>query len=424
MKLVLFEDNQFDHFLPLAYTRGVFELKTGATSLADKISRATQTRIAAVLARDYLGATLKRRLPGVAFNDLSACTGDEVLFVNARVCGTEFKPPDRRVALWKGNQLAAWRTGDNVAGLRDYAALAAAAGKAERADYTGGWFEYIWDVMLNNPREIEADFKAAGKRGVEGTLHESAVVFGPRENLYIGPKAEIHPLVCLDTRHGPITIEAGCEVHPFTRVEGPCYLGPGSILLGAKVREGCSIGPMCRVGGEVEESIIHGYSNKYHDGFLGHAYVGEWVNLGALTTNSDLKNDYTSVSVMMPGGRTVSTGSTKVGSFIADHVKTSIGTLLNTGTIVGTMAVLVATGAPLPKYIPPFAWFLNGIVSKGFGITALLSTARIAMSRRKVEMTADDEALLRHVYELTAAERTAYINKGKRQLAARTGEGA
>ena len=124
---------------------------------------------------------------------------------------------------------------------------------------------------------------------------------------------------------------------------------------------------MCRVGGEVEESIIQGYSNKYHDGFLGHAYVGEWVNLGALTTNSDLKNDYSNVSMVLDGRTPISTGSTKVGSLIGDHAKTSIGTLLNTGAYVGAMTVIVATGKPLPKFIPSFAWFMEGAVSKGFG---------------------------------------------------------
>lgn len=416
MKLVIFEDDQFERFLPLAWVRGVFDLKTGATTLAEKIARSSGVYIAALLTREYLAPTVRRRYPAAAINDLSAIGGEEVLFVNARVCGAGWTPPEQRVALWRGDRLAAWRTTADVSAVRDYAGLAAAARGADRADFSGKWFDYIWDVMLSNPEQITADFDAAGRSGVEGKLHESAVVFGPRERLYVGPKTEVHPFVCIDTREGPVTIEAGCEIHPFTRIEGPCYVGPGSILLGAKVREGCSIGPMCRVGGEVEESIIHGHSNKYHDGFLGHAYVGEWVNLGALTTNSDLKNDYTNVSVMM-GGRSVDTGSTKVGSFIADHVKTSIGTLLNTGTIVGTMAVLVATGAPLPKYITPFAWFLNGVVTKGFGLGQLLKTARIAMSRRKVEMTDEDEQLLRHVYELTKEERSAYVQRGRRQLA-------
>ncbi len=418
MKLVIFEDDQFDRFLPLAWIRGVFELKCGATTQAEKLSRAVGTPVAGLLVRDYLAEVVGRRHPQVAINDLSSWRDEEVLFVNARVRAGDLRLPADGRAYWRGGTLAVWRTtAADLAGITDYAALADAAGRAPRADFAGGWFEYIWDLMLANPEEIAADFAAAGKSGVEGALHPSAVVYGPPERLYVGPEAEIHPFVCIDTRNGPVTIEAGAEVHPFTRIEGPCYIGPGTILLGAKVREGCSIGPLCRVGGEVEESIIHGYSNKYHDGFLGHAYVGEWVNLGALTTNSDLKNDYTTVSITLDGRQTCDTGSTKVGAFIGDHVKTSIGTLLNTGACVGTMAVLVATGAPLPKFISPFAWYLNGAVTKGFGLNQLLKTARVAMSRRKVELTEADERLLRHIYELTAEQRTAQIRRGRRQAA-------
>lgn len=417
MKLVVFEDDQFDRFLPLAWLRGVFELKCGAVTLADKIARAAGTAPDALLVRDYLAPTLGRRWESVAVNDLSGCAGEEVLFVNARVFGSHWDPPEQPAALWRNDQLAVWRTTDDVTGIRDYAGLAAAA-RAVRAEFSGRWFDYIWDVMLASPEEIAVDFEAAGKRGIAGELHESSVVFGPQDRLYVAAGAEIHPFVCIDTREGPVTIEAGCEVRPFTRVEGPCYVGPRSILLGAKVREGCSIGPMCRVGGEVEESVIHGHSNKYHDGFLGHAYVGEWVNLGALTTNSDLKNDYSAVNVVM-GGETLGTGSTKVGSFIGDHVKTSIGVLLNTGAVVGTMAVLVATGAPLPKYIPPYAWLLNGKIGKGFGLRALIDTARTAMSRRKVEMTEQDEQLLRHIHDLTSEEREVYIRRSRRALATR-----
>jgi len=418
MRLVIFEDDQVEQFLPIAWVRAIFELKCGATSLADKIARTAGRAPDALLLRDYLVPVIQRRSPGVALNDLTACRGDDTLFVNARARVSGTKLPEQPVALWHGEQLALWRTRGDVTGIRDYPALAAAARQAERGDYGGAWFEYVWDIMLASPHEIAADFTAAGRHGVQGAMHPSAGIFGPPEEVFIGPGAEIHPYVCLDTRNGPVTIEAGCEVHPFTRIEGPCYVGPKTILLGAKVREGCSFGPMCRIGGEVEESIVHGYSNKYHDGFLGHAYVGEWVNLGALTTNSDLKNDYSSVSVML-GGRTVDTGSTKVGSFIGDHVKTSIGTLLNTGSIVGTGAVLVATGQPLPKYVPPFAWMLNGLIGKGFGLQPLLDTARIAMSRRKVEMTTADEELLRHVFALSAPDRDAHVRRARKTLAAR-----
>ncbi|MBI4579657.1 MAG: hypothetical protein HY718_08150 [Planctomycetes bacterium] len=416
MKLVVFEDDQSSQFLPIAWVRAVFELKCGATTLMAKIERAAGRTADACLARDYLTRVIGRRYGKLRVNNLAATKGDETLFVNARVGAHGLKIPAEAVAGWQGSVLAFWRTRGDVTGIRDYGGLTAAARKADSAGYSGPWFEYIWDLMLASPHEIAHDFEAAGRSGIDGDMHDNVTVYGPRERLYIGPEANIQPFVCIDTRNGPVTIEPGVDVHPFTRIEGPCYVGAKSILLGAKVREGCSIGPMCRVGGEVEESIIHGYSNKYHDGFLGHAYVGEWVNLGALTTNSDLKNDYSTVSVMLPGHQTIDTGSTKVGSFIGDHVKTSIGTLLNTGTIVGTMAVLVATGSPLPKYIPAFAWFLNGVVSKGFGANALIDTARTAMSRRKVELSAEDEQVLRHVHELTAEDRMEYVRKGRRML--------
>ena len=193
-------------------------------------------------------------------------------------------------------------------------------------------------------------------------------------------------------------------------------MGAKSILLGAKCREGNSIGPVCRVGGEVEESIIQGYSNKYHDGFLGHAYVGEWVNLGALTTNSDLKNDYGNVEVMMPGKRPIDTGSTKVGSLIGDHTKTSIGTLLNTGSYVGAMTLIMATGKPLPKTIPSFAWFIEGAVTKGFGKKKLYGTAEIAMGRRKCQWTPAELAMWDAVFEMTAPQRDEAVRRGRRKL--------
>jgi len=236
--------------------------------------------------------------------------------------------------------------------------------------------------------------------------------------VYVAPGALVHPMVVLDAAGGPIYIDQDADIHPFTRIEGPCYIGKKSILLGAKCREGNSIGPVCRVGGEIEESIIHGHSNKYHDGFLGHAYVGEWVNLGALTTNSDLKNDYSTVEVTLDGHNPIDTGSTKVGALIGDHTKTSIGTLLNTGAYVGAMALIAATGRLLPKFLPCFAWFLEGVVTKGFGRKKLFETAKVAMGRRKIEWTAAEEAMWEAVFQLTAPERQEAVKKGRRTLVA------
>jgi hypothetical protein len=145
--------------------------------------------------------------------------------------------------------------------------------------------------------------------------------------------------------------------------------------------------------------------------------VGEWVNLGALTANSDLKNDYSSVSVILDSRTPIDTGSTKVGALIGDHTKTSIGTLLNTGAYVGAMALIAATGQLLPKFLPSFAWFLEGVVTKGFGKNKLYETAKAAMSRRKCEWTAADQAMWDEVFKLTAPERNEAVKKGRRALA-------
>ena len=139
-------------------------------------------------------------------------------------------------------------------------------------------------------------------------------------------------MVVADTTHGPVVIGAGAVVTAFTRLEGPCAVGRGTQRLGAKVRAGTTLGPNCRIGGEVEASIVQGHTNKYHDGFLGHAYVGEWVNLGAGTANSDLRNDYGEVTRAAHGGPGGRPGQAKVGCFLGDHTRTGLGRMLNTGT--------------------------------------------------------------------------------------------
>ncbi|MCD6564142.1 MAG: hypothetical protein J7K23_09550, partial [Thermoproteales archaeon] len=231
-----------------------------------------------------------------------------------------------------------------------------------------------------------------------------------KEDLYIAPGAKVYPNVVIDTSEGPVMIDEGAKVYPFVFIEGPSSIGKKTyVMTGAKVREAFTAGPVCRVGGEVEESIMHGYSNKYHDGFLGHAYVGEWVNLGALTTNSDLKNDYSEVEVYI-NGRRVKTGSLKVGSLIGDHTKTSIGTLFNTGTVVGVMCNVLSTDLS-PKYIPSFTWYYAGRFSIGSGLRRMLRTAERAMARRDKVLTDAERELFKYLYEMTREERETYIKR-------------
>ena len=392
------------------------------TSLADKLIAKLAPSDVACVVPAYLEEAYRQQCAWPV-NQASSLTGDDLLLVDARVKAHEFNLPPlgpSQVALAAdGACLYARIARQDLARLDTQSVQQLLATAAERLPVAEGavaTWNYTWDLVLANTEELVRDFAAAGRQGIEGVVEEPVAIRGSRGDVYIGPAARIHPMVVIDAEHGPVYIDRGAVIHPFTRIEGPCYIGPGSVLLGAKCREGNSIGPACRIGGEIEESIIQGYSNKYHDGFLGHAYVGQWVNLGALTTNSDLKNDYSTVSVMLDGKRSIDTGSTKVGSLIGDHTKTSIGTLLNTGAYVGAMAVIAATGKPLPKFIPSFAWFLEGVVTKGFGKRQLYRTAHVAMGRRECVWTPVQEALWNEIFNLTAGPRNEAIQKGRRAL--------
>ena len=429
MRLILLDqetDKRF-HFNPLALSRPIWELRYGITSLAEKLIAATGANDVVCFLPPYMADVYKTRCDWPV-NDAKSLLGDDLFIVSARV-RAEFFRGDKTSPKTAGPSRAKFDDDgdcllirvakedigklktDSIDSLIESAHTAFESCKCDIPTWN-----YTWELILENPDQLAKDFAMLGHSGIEGTVEQPSGVRGSKKDIFIGRGALVHPMAVLDAEHGPIYLDEDVEVHPFTRIEGPCFVGKKSILLGTKCREGNSIGPMCRLGGEVEESIIQGYSNKYHDGFLGHAYVGEWVNLGALTTNSDLKNDYSSVTLMLDGRTPIDTGSTKVGSLIGDHTKTSIGTLFNTGAYVGAMAIIAATGKPLPKFIPSFAWFIEGVVTKGFGKAKLYETAATAMGRRGCKWTEADLKMWDEIFKLTAPVRQPAIAKGRRSL--------
>ncbi|NLH14979.1 MAG: hypothetical protein GX455_00215 [Phycisphaerae bacterium] len=425
MRLILIDRTESlrANFYPLAYSRPIWELRCGITSLAEKLVARLGLSDVACFVPDYMAAVYRQKTAWVV-NDLSKLSGDDLILLDGRVkaegLDKAVKGPSEIVLDGEGNVLYARIDRASAAKLpcdSIEAFVSSAAATLTKSQRILATWNYTWDLVLANPGQITKDFAIMGHDGIEGTVEQPNAVRGNRSDVFVARGALVHPMVVIDAEQGPVYLDEGVQVHPFTRIEGPCYIGKKSILLGAKCREGNSIGPMCRIGGEVEESIVQGYSNKYHDGFLGHAYVGEWVNLGALTTNSDLKNDYTTVSVMLDGKKSIDTGSTKVGSLIGDHTKTSVGVFLNTGAFVGAMAILMATGKPLPKHIPSFAWFVEGVVTKGFGRASVYQTARMAMSRRGCQWTDADQALWDAVFELTAPARNEAVRRGRIAMA-------
>ncbi|UCE99450.1 MAG: hypothetical protein JSV82_09875 [Planctomycetota bacterium] len=421
MRLILLDSPEEirGNFYPLALSRPLWELRCGFTSLEEKLIAKLGTSDVAYFVPDYM-ADLYRAKVNHPVNDTSILEGDDLLVVDPRVKADGFNVATSgpsEVGLDEQGRLLYARVAKNdlaKLGKDDVGKfIAAAKAKLPNVKPAVKTWQYIWELILGNCEQITADFAAAGRDGIEGKVEQPNVIRGGKKDIYIARGATVHPMVVIDAENGPIYIDQDAELHPFSRIEGPCYIGKKTIILGAKCREGSSIGPVCRIGGEVEGSIIQGYSNKYHDGFVGHAYVGEWVNLGAFTTNSDLKSDYSSVSVMLEGQRAIDTGSTKVGSLIGDHTKTSIGTLLNTGSYIGAMALIMTTGTLLPKFIPSFAWFVEGVVTKGFGKGKLYETAKTAMSRRKCQWSEVDERMWDAVFEMTAPMRNEAIKKGR-----------
>lgn len=265
----------------------------------------------------------------------------------------------------------------------------------------GRLLEAPWELMQENAEQLRQDIPTFF-RGYAEERMEGCHVLG-NGFLSVGKDVTVEPGSVFDLSGGPIRLSDGVTVRAHTRLAGPAYVGPGSTLLGGVLSK-ISVGPVCKLRGEVECSLVLGYSNKAHDGFLGHAYLGRWVNLGAFTTNSDLKNNYGSVRVGSPGGP-VDTGLMKVGCFLGDHVKTGIGTLLNTGTVVGAGSNLFG-GAMPPTWVPPFSWGMGADLVE-FRLEKCLEVAARAMGRRGVELTPGMEDLIRRAWEVSRIQRTA-----------------
>jgi UDP-N-acetylglucosamine diphosphorylase / glucose-1-phosphate thymidylyltransferase / UDP-N-acetylgalactosamine diphosphorylase / glucosamine-1-phosphate N-acetyltransferase / galactosamine-1-phosphate N-acetyltransferase len=409
MRICLFEDPGVVNLEPLALTRPAFELLCGLTSLGRKQCRHFAPCEVGVLVRPELADLCRAARPSLRVNDLGWLRAEQTVLVNGR-----WLPPAGTIDQRCGP--CAGMVGDEIAYAVIHADQLSYCSPNTIGDCLQVWKEtlpscqaggrmigYLWDLVALNGEQIQQDFddmacprSAASPRGV--------AIVGPGEHCLIDPTARIDPMVVIDTTGGPVVIDREAVVTAFTRIEGPCYIGPQTQLFGAKVRAGTTLGPQCRVGGEVECSIIHGHSNKYHDGFLGHSYVGEWVNLGAATNNSDLRNDYGRVSVWA-AGRLVNTGQTKVGCFLGDHTKTGLGTLLNTGTNAGVFCNLLPSGGYLPRRVPSFTSWWNGELRDNSDVPGQLTTAADVMQRRQQTLTDIHMRFFDNLYRQTVDER-------------------
>ncbi len=405
--ICIYEGEGLDRLSPLCDLRPAFDLRCGRFTLLEKYRRLYPKEAFYLWVRDEVAGIAAEAHPDCRVN---ANPKQGRLFLSATAIFDEpvsAKGPES--VLLAGDEVVGFRVCaecveelGSVRGLR--ASLAEEQVRARVVRRPWDLVEYNAGELLKEAevrrQKAESRKQKSGGGSKPGRIERGAVVVGNRSRLHLEPGSRIWPGTVISTETGPVFIDRDAVVRPGSFVEGPCYIGPGTMIDGAKVRPGCSFGPRCRIGGEVEASVFQGHANKHHEGFIGHAFVGEWVNLGALTTNSDLKNAYQPVQVSWQG-KTIDTGLLKVGSFIGDHAKTAIGTLLNTGVQVGTFANWFEPGLS-PKEIPAFAWGSEA----NWPLGHVLSNARHVMARRGVEPSPAYENALRALYTANIKRRT------------------
>lgn len=409
MNMVLFEDENYLNFLPLVYFRPVWELRCGAMTIETKVQRSLGEGFY-YHSRAYLENTqlVTDRLSSKLNAD------EEVLYLNSRWL---IRPQDRlcltelaqgKALVYQEDVLAFKTRAGAVARVLSNQIIDSKRVREafETVNYpvseeckTPKVMHYLWDLVLQNGAEIVADYAHHKNRGIiAGKISEGVHLIGPRERICIEADAVLSPGVVIDAENGPVWIDRGAKVMANSVIEGPVYIGKNStIKIAAKIYENTTIGPVCKVGGEVEESIIHSYSNKQHDGFLGHAYLGSWVNLGADTNNSDLKNNYGKIKVFL-NGRQVDTGERFVGLMMGDHSKTAINAMFNTGTVVGVCCNIFGTGMP-PKFVPSFTWGGAESITE-YKFDKALEVAKVVMSRRKVDFSDEYRQVFDTVHRL------------------------
>lgn len=402
MKVVIFEDNHYEDFYPIVLTRPVWDVRCGLFTIWERYCSIYPSLVpnnCFFFTRPYLELYSKQIHPSININvPLTVNVNETVYYINARVLYPDLNLlNDNVVYITNDIPVVAKITHNSVQKfLSTEDVIKFLDNFEQKTTYSYYAVQSLWELVSKNNEIIKKDYSLILKKQV---IHNVTII-GDKSLITIEDDVIIEPYVVIDCTKGPVYIANASHIRSFTRIDGPCYIGQQVQLMQAKIREGCSIGPQCRIGGEVEQSIFQGFSNKYHDGFIGHSYIGQWVNLGALTTNSDLKNNYTHIK-LLKGKEKINTGLIKVGCFIGDYTMTSIGTLINTGTIMGPGCMVIHHGDITPKFIPPFSWYIDGKVVDLPSEDKFFATCKTMMSRRNVPFTTEHRRLLEKVRDQT-----------------------
>jgi len=407
MQYVVFDDSKLGNFFPLTYTKAVFDLRIGILKQRQRICNYFKKDIKSFVVWEELEDLYRKKHQDWQVNKIS---NEDSLFINSRLrINSENTKKiinlEANSCLVSGNEILAARFVPKTEYINSLEIEKLFKEKrVEKIKNTSCW-NYLWEIIYENGNFIQQDFEDFFQdKDNEFTTELGVTVVNPY-NIWIGEGVEIKPGVVIDAGDGPVVIDENALIMPNAVIKGSVYVGKGSrIKAGAKIYPGTSIGPVCKIGGEVEDTIFQAYSNKQHGGFMGHSYIGEWVNIGAGTNNSDLKNNYNQVRVYSYSeSEKIDTEMAFVGCFIGDHSKLGINCTINTGTVIGFGCNLYGRSL-IRDFVPSFSWGEYG----NYGVYKLenfLSTARIVKKRRNLNLTEEEEKLFAEIKNLEQTNR-------------------
>ena len=381
--LYLLEDDLGPAWFPFHHCRPISELRAGAWLIRERWEAIAGGEARAIFAAPHLHGFAEDSVPtvtAVASVDGPAIVGRST-FAPA---GVQPQLPKRAAVFVNDSRPVGWWV---PAGARWEPGSST---DLDEVAIDGLYLHGTHDVVTALEHFLVADAADFTHEGGDPMPDGTALIGDPTDVVLLG--AHVEPGVVFDVRHGAVVVEQHAYVRSGTRLEGPLYVGPGTEILGGAIGHS-AIGPRCKVRGELTSSVFLGYANKAHEGFVGHSVIGRWVNVGAGTTTSNLKNTYGEIRVQIEGER-YDTGRQFLGTIFGDHAKTAIGTYLDTGTLVGTGANVFGWARP-PKYVPPFAWGADGVMR----LDGFLAIVDRVLPRRQVAVTDLVRESLQRMYE-------------------------
>lgn len=386
MNYILFDDNRRTALLPLAYTRPIADIRIGIMTIREKWEHFLNSKTSS-----YTEPYLASKFP-IVIENLN-------LLINGSILPTEgltkeitsLKPGEK---LLSNDIIVAYCVKGKDVG--HYSELEKFGVKKTNSDFIK--VDNTWDIFSKNDLALRADFNLLTKDRKSEKLSDTNFVQGNSSDIFLEEGAEVE-YAFLNAKSGPIYIAKDAVIMEGSKVRGPFSLGQHSQLkMDAKIYGATTIGPHCKVGGEINNSVFFGYSNKAHDGFLGNAVLGEWVNLGADTNNSNLKNTYDSVKLWSYADeKFVNTGLQFCGLIMGDHSKTGINTMFNTGAVVGVSANLFGSGYQR-NFIPSFSWG-SPLKMLTFDLNKSFDVATAVMARRGLQFDETEKEILTQIYK-------------------------